>query len=121
MEDKKAKELINKILTNLDKNGIELPGLIEDLKELRTYALAAKIPLAVKVLRLTYEHLEENETFLIPIPEDEPVEEEEITEKEETEVQPVESLSYLISLYKDLKNKMNLMDLGDYRNALQDF
>ena len=123
MENKKAQKLIEKILTDLDQSGIVIDSLTEDLKELRTYALEAQIPLAVKVLRLTYEHLEENETFLIPIPDDEPITEDdqEVISAQDTSVSPVESLSYLLSLFKDLKNKMNLLDLADYRNALNAF
>ncbi|UZO80207.1 hypothetical protein NBT05_14785 [Aquimarina sp. ERC-38] len=122
MENKKAQKLIEKILADLERSGIITNTLIEDLKELRTYALEAQIPLAVKVLRLTYEHIEENDTFLIPIPDDEPVEEgQELITTEETAVSPVESLSYMISLFKDLKNKMNVSDLADYRTALNEF
>ena len=120
MENKKALKLIEKILTDLQNSGINTDTLITDLQELRGYALEAQIPLAVKVLRLTYEHLEEHSTFMIPIPDDDPIEEGDEIVKDET-FDPVESLSYLISLYKDLKNKMNLMDLSDYRNALLAF
>lgn len=122
MENKKAQKLVEKILADLEQSGIITNTLIEDLKELRTYALEAQIPLAVKVLRLTYEHIEENDTFLIPIPDDDPIEEDqEVLTTEETAVSPVESLSYMISLFKDLKNKMNLMDLADYRTALNEY
>jgi len=123
LENKKALKLIDKILTDLEKSGINTNTLIEDLKELRAYALEQQVPLVVKVLRLTYEHIEENNTFLIPIPDDEPIEEgdegeKEIVSEKSENVNPVESLVYLISLLKDLKNKMNLMDLSDYRDAL---
>ncbi|MFD2562216.1 hypothetical protein [Aquimarina rubra] len=122
MENKKALKLIDKILNDLEKSGINTDTLIEDLKALRSYALEQQVPLVVKVLRLTYEHIQENDSFLIPIPDDEPIEEQE--EENETpvakneDVNPVESLMYLVSLLKDLKNKMNVMDLADYRDAL---
>lgn len=123
MENKKALKLIDKILADLDRSGIIINTLIEDLKELRTYALEEQIPLAVKVLRYTYEHVEENDTFLIPIPADDPIDEEDEEEGIDTptsdeEVNPVESLSYMISLFKDLTNKMNVSDLKEYRDAL---
>ncbi|WP_378187950.1 hypothetical protein ACE939_06005 [Aquimarina sp. W85] len=123
LENKKALQLIDKILADLDRSGIITNTLIEDLKELRTYALEEQIPLAVKVLRYTYEHVEENDSFLIPIPEDDPLEEEEdgdvlATTSSDVELNPVESLSYMISLFKDLTNKMNVADLKEYRDAL---
>ncbi|MFL1895377.1 hypothetical protein ACJRPK_06715 [Aquimarina sp. 2-A2] len=126
MENKKALQLIDKILADLNRSGIITNTLIEDLKELRTYAIEEQIPLAVKVLRYAYEHIEENDSFLIPIPEDEPIEEEgDGEDKEQTDttgseeaLDPVESLSYMVSLFKDLTNKMNVADLKEYRDAL---
>ena len=67
MENKKAIKVIDKILKDLDKTGVNTDVLIDDIKELRTYALEAQIPLVVKVLRLTYEHIEENDAFVIPM------------------------------------------------------
>lgn len=110
--------MIDKILADLDQSGINQDVLIEDLKVLRSYALEQQVPLVVKVLRLTYEHIERNDSFLIPIPDDEPIEESETPVEKNEDVHPVESLKYLISLLKDIKNKMNIMDLSDYRDAL---
>ena len=118
MENKKALKLIDKILTDLDTSGINQDVLIEDLKVLRSFALEQEVPLVVKVLRLTYEHIQKNDSFLIPIPDDEPIEESETPIEKNEEVNPIESLMYLISLLKDIKNKMNIMDLSDYRDAL---
>jgi len=122
LENKKAQKLIDKILGDLDHAGIILNTLVEDLKELRTYTKAEQQPLLVKVLRLTYEHIEEYETFSIPIPDDEPIEDENGEEVAvAAEHNAVESLSYLISLYKDYNNKMNVLDLQSYRDALNAF
>ncbi|KAA1245981.1 hypothetical protein [Aquimarina sp. RZ0] len=118
MENKNALKLIDKILTDLEHSGINKDILIDDLKSLRSHALEEQIPLVVKVLRLTCEHIVENDTFLIPIPDDEPIEGNETSLSTDENVNPTESLMYLVSLFKDLKNKMNLMDLSDYRNAL---
>ncbi|GGX04277.1 hypothetical protein [Aquimarina muelleri] len=120
MENKKASKLIDKILDDLDKTGINTDTLIEDIKELRTYALEEQIPLVVKVLRFTYEHIEKNNSFLIPIPDDEPIDDEDSTEEKEA-VDPIESLKYLISLTKSLKNRMNISDLKEYRDALMEY
>ena len=118
VENKKAIKLIDKILKDLDKNGINTDILITDIKELRTYALEAKIPLVVKVLRLTYEHIEANDSFLIPILDDEPIEEGDFNNAESS---PVESLKYLISLIRNLNNKSNIADLKEYRDLLNSF
>ncbi len=120
MENKKAIKLIDKILEDLDKNGINSDSLIDDLKQLREYALEEQIPLVVKVLRYTYEHIEENDSFLIPIPDDEPVSDED-SNITSSDVDPIESLKYMISLTKSLKNKTNVADLREYRDALNSY
>jgi len=114
LENKAAINLIDKILANLDKTGINTDKLIDDIKQLRTYALEEQIPLVVKVLRLTYEHIEEYGSFLIPVLVDE-------DDDTEVENEPVESLKYLISLIKNLNNKINVSDLKEYRDLLNNF
>ncbi|MBU2950104.1 hypothetical protein KO493_05265 [Tamlana agarivorans] len=123
MENTKAIKLIDKILEDLDNTGINTDALISDIKELRAYAIEEQAPLVVKVLRYTYEHIEENETFLIPMPEDDDElfteEGEEVVEAEEAaEVDPIESLKYVISLTRNLKNKTNIADLKAYKELL---
>jgi len=117
LENKKAIKVIDKILKDLDKTGVNADVLIDDIKELRTYALEEQIPLVVKVLRLTYEHIEENDAFLIPMLDDEPIEEDGSVEAS-TDESPVESLKYLISLIRNLNNKANIADLKEYRDLL---
>lgn len=120
MESKKAQKLISKILADLDHAGIILNTLVEDLKELRTYAKKEQNPLATKVLRLAYEYIEDNETFDIAIPDDEPLFEDgdAVSADADDEVDAKESISYLISLFKDLENKNNVSDLKHYRDIL---
>lgn len=120
MENKKAIKLIDKILKDIDKTGINTDKLIEDLKELRTYALEQQVPLVVKVLRLTYEHIQETESFMIPILDDEPIDEDgEVVANDE--VAPAESLKYVIALMKNLNNKGNIADLKEYRDLLNSY
>jgi len=120
LESNKAQKLVTKILGDLDHAGIIINTVIEDLKELRVFAKKEQNPLATKVLRLTYEYMTQNETFDIAIPDDEPIEDEngEIVAVAAEEVDPKESLSYLVSLFKDLENKNNIIDLKVYRDAL---
>ena len=121
MKNKKAITLIDKILKNLNETGINTDTLIDDIKELRTYTIELEIPLVVKTLRYTYEHIEANDSFLIPIPEDNPIVDESEIIEEETSLNPVESLSYLISLTRNLSNSGNILDLQYYKKALMAF
>ncbi len=101
------------------RNGIIINTLVEDLKELRKMVVEENIPLLAKVLRLTYEHIEENDGFEIPIPDDEPIEEGE--ERDETEeVTGQESLEYMLSLMADHSNKVNEEELREYVRAMKE-
>jgi hypothetical protein len=123
VENPSAQKLINKIQVNLFKNGFNAETLVADLKKLREYSLEENNPVLTKALRLTYEHIEANGAFLVPIPDDEPIEGEELvtdgtgagTENN------LESLEYLVSLFSDLTHKNNLSDLREYNKALQEF
>ena len=123
MENPGAQKLINKVQVDLLKKGFNAETLIADLKKLREYSLEEGNPVLTKALRLTYEHLEENGAFLIPIPDDEPVEEGEevISDRKAGNENNLESLEYLLSLFGDLKNKNNILDLKEYNKALLAF
>lgn len=124
VENPTAQKLINKMQTDLFKKGFDAETLIADLKKLREYSLEEQNPVLTKALRLTYEHLEENGAFLIGIPDDEPIDEEsELTSGGATTSTEnnLESLEYLLSLFSDLKNKNNLLDLKEYNKALLAF
>jgi len=123
VENPSAQKLINKIQLDLFKKGFEAETLIADLKKLREYSLEEQNPVLTKALRLTYEHLEANGAFLIPIPDDEPVDEETelVTDSETSSENNMESLEYLISLFSDLTKKNNLLDLREYNKAFLAF
>ncbi|MGA8855415.1 MAG: hypothetical protein WB492_14690 [Christiangramia sp.] len=133
MENIKAQKLLNKIQRDLMRNGIITNTIVADLKELRKLVVEENIPLLAKVTRLTYEHIEENDDFLIAIPDDEPLEldeeseeeteevdEVEETEKETEEIKGQESLEYMLSLMGEHTNKLNEMELRDYVKALKE-
>lgn len=105
----------------LSQNGIIANTLVNDLQELRTFAVEEDNPLLAKVIRLTFEHIETYETFDIPIPEDEPVEGFEEENEVETESTPEESLDYLLALMIESDNKLNEIELREYRNALIEY
>ena len=118
MENPKAQKLVNRIQRDLMRNGIIINTLVEDLKELRSFAVEEENPLLAKVIRLTYEHIEEYETFAISIPEDEPLDESEEETVIEGTVTPQESLDYLLSLISESNNKLNILELREYRDNL---
>lgn len=112
-------KLIDKIQKDLERNGIIMNTLVEDLKKLRPYAIEEEDPSLTKVIRLTYEHVEANEGFNIPIPEDEEIEEGvELVKVEITDETKLESLQYLLSIMRDAQKKANRVDLLEYRDAL---
>lgn len=119
MENPSAQKLIHKIQLDLFKKGFDVTTLVDDLKKLREYSLEEQNPVLTKAIRLAYEHLEENSAFLIPIPDDEPVEEdgEVISSNTSGSENNLESLDYLLSLFTDLKNKNNILDLKEYNKA----
>ena len=122
VENPNAQKLINKIQLDLFKNGFDAEKLIADLKKLREYSLEEQNPVLTKAIRLTYEHLEENGAFLIPIPDDEPIEGTEvISDSNLGNENNMESLEYLISLFSDLSHKNNILDLKEYNKALLEF
>ena len=87
-------KLIDKILADLDRNGIVTNTIVSDLQKLRPFAIQEEDPSLTKVIRLAYEHIEENKGFNVPIPEDEEIEEGvELVKIELTEETKVESLS----------------------------
>ncbi|MFC6860796.1 hypothetical protein [Zunongwangia atlantica] len=123
LENIKAQKLLNKIQRDLMRNGIITNTLIEDLKELRTYVVDEGQPLLAKVIRLTFEHVEEYQSFNIAIPEDDPIEDDEENQevRVEDEVTGQESLAYLFSLMEDHTNKVNEIELRDYIQAFTEY
>lgn len=120
MKNPKAQKLIDKIQRDLMRNGLITNTVVEDLKQLRPFAIEEENPLLAKVIRLTYEHVQATDSFEIAIPDDEPIEEneEEITAIESS---PQESLDYLLSLMHDTSIKNNVMDLREYSRALTEY
>tara|TARA_Y100000815_G_C13342090_1_gene500423 strand:- start:22 stop:405 length:384 start_codon:yes stop_codon:yes gene_type:complete len=123
LNNPKAIKLLDKITEELEHNGIITNTIVQDLKDLRPFAVEEQRPLLAKTIRLTFEHIEEYETFAIGIPEDEPIEDEELgeVELETTDAEPKESLLYLLSLIKDSENPTNRLDLRAYVEAMQEY
>lgn len=125
LDNSKAVKLLNKIISDVEQNGIIINTVVEDLKNLRPYAVDEKRPLLAKVIRLTFEHIEEYETFAIGIPDEDPIEDEDGVPME-TEIinddsTPAESLLYLLNLIAEPENKVNRLDMRAYVAALQEY
>jgi hypothetical protein len=73
-------------------------------------------PLVTKVLRLTYEYLQENESFDIQAQYDEDEEGNEYP----IEIEDNENLLYLLNLLKNADHKLNREEIKDYRTALKE-
>lgn len=122
MENKYAQKLIEKIQKEVLQNQFDVTAIVTDLKKIREYSLEEKNPVVTKALRLAYEHLESNNAFLIPIPDDEPIEDEVNTAASNfSEENNMESFEYFLSLIHDLSKKNNILDLKEYNSAFLAF
>ena len=118
LQNPKAVKLINKLIEDVAQNGIITNTVVEDLKALRPYTIEEQLPLLAKATRLSAEHIDEFGTFAIPIPQDEPIEGEEL---ETTENEPSESLHYFFCLIRDINKKVNEEELREYVKALNEY
>ena len=135
MESIEGNKIIVKLQKGLAKDGLKVDAIVKGLKELRPYALEEKDPTLTKVTRLTYEHMEANKTFSIPLPPEEAImpeleEGEEASDSEEVEMiintiesddDRLDSFDYLLSLMLDRENADNKQDMFAYRDALKAF
>ena len=129
LKNPKAIKLLNKLIDDTEQNGIITNTAVADLKKLRPYAVEEEQPLLAKIIRLTFEHIEEYETFAIGIPDDDPIEDEEgeIIEKDDEdkvengEHDPNESFLYLLNLIADPENKTNKLDMRAYVENLKEY
>ncbi len=116
MKSAVANNKLDAIIVKVEKNGILADGLISDLKALREDALKESDPLVVKVLRLTYEYLEEREAFDVQAQFEEDEEENEYP----IEIEDLDNLLYLLNLLKKADHKINREEIKDYRTALKE-
>lgn len=110
-----ANKKLDAIIEKVEKKGVEADKLIDDLKELREYALKEQDPLVTKVLRLTYEFLGENNAFDVQAQ----YEEDEEGNEYPIEIEDNENLLYLLNLLKNADHKINREEIKDYRTALK--
>ncbi|MBL4862402.1 MAG: hypothetical protein JKY09_05225 [Crocinitomicaceae bacterium] len=110
-----ANKKLESIIKNVEKDGIKAENLIDDLKELREYALKEQDPLVTKVLRLSYEYLAEKNSFDVQAQFEEDEEENEYP----IEIEDNDNFMYLLTLLKNADHKINREEIKDYRTALK--
>jgi hypothetical protein len=110
-----ANKKLEAIIAKVEKDGLSATKLIDDLRELREYALKEQDPLVTKVLRLTYEYLGENNSFDVQAQFEEDEEENEYP----IEIEDVDNFLYLMNLLKNSDHKINREEIKDYRTALK--
>ena len=106
---------ITELISDLEK-GFEAEVIVKALTEIRELALVEKDPLLVKVCRLTYEYIQENDCF------DYTVEKEEDDEGEEFLIKPgtdSENLIYLLQLISKSENTFNREEIKEMRTWLK--
>jgi hypothetical protein len=111
-----ANKKLDAIIAKVEKEGILAAGLIEELKELREFALKEQDPLVTKVIRLSYEYLTENESFDVQAQYDEDEDGSEFP----IEIEDQDNLLYLLNLLKNADHKINREEIKDYRTALKE-
>jgi hypothetical protein len=110
-----ANKKLEAIISKVEKEGILYSGVIEDLKELREQALKEQDPLVVKVLRLSYEFLQDRDAFDVQAQ----FEEDEEGNEYPLEIEDKENLLYLLNLLKNADHKINREEIKDYRTSLK--
>tara|TARA_B110000305_G_scaffold138588_1_gene154589 strand:- start:115 stop:474 length:360 start_codon:yes stop_codon:yes gene_type:complete len=110
-----ANQKLESIIKKVEKDGVKAKNLVEDLKELRAYALQEQDPLVTKVLRLSYEFLTENKAFNVQAQYEEDEEENEYP----LEIEEKENILYLLNLLMKSDHKINREEIKDYRTALK--
>ena len=111
-----ANEKLANIISSVEKKGLDAPKLTESLRELRAIALNEKDPLVVKVLRLCYEFIEENQCFDVEAQ----YEEDDEGNEYPIEIEDKENLVYFLTLLLKSEHPINRDELKDYRNALKE-
>lgn len=106
MQSAEANKALERLIKDIEKNGIESDILIPEIQKVREFALAEKDPLLARGLRLTWQHLENNEGFHIAFLEDAETQE--------------ENLSYFLSLCIKSDNTYNRDEIREITNLLQE-
>ncbi len=115
MKSALANKKLDEVIEKVQKKGLGATKLIDDLKELREFALKEQDPLVTKVLRLSYEFIGERTSFAVQAQH----EEDEEGNEYPIEIEDNENLLYFLNLLKNAEHKINREEIKDYRTALK--
>ena len=115
MKTHAANDKLTSLIKFVEENGVDVKSIIKSLKELREAALVEQDPLVTKVLRLSYEYLEENKSFDVEAQ----YEEDEEGNEYPVEMESKDNLLYLLNLLVKADHKINREEIKDYRTALK--
>jgi len=118
MKSIEANLKIDKLISALDK-GFDAEKSIKALTEIRELALKEEDPLLVKVCRLAYEYIKENDCFDYTV---EKVDRDYEEDEEEELMEPgtdSENLTYLLQLIKKCDNDFNREEIKEFRTWLK--
>lgn len=106
MQTAEANKILEGIIADTEKSGIQPDAFIPKLQKAREFALKENDPLITRALRLAWQHLEANEGFQLAF-------------LEEAETQE-ENFVYFLSLCVKSDNTYNRDELRDMTNQLQE-
>jgi len=110
-----ANKKLDTIIKKVEKDGLKAKNIVEDLKELRGLALEEQDPLVTKVLRLSYEYINEKSSFGVQAQ----YEEDEEDNEYPIEIEDNDNFLYLLNLLLRSDHKVNREEIKDYRSALK--
>lgn len=111
-----ANKQVEKVIALVEKEGVKAKKLIDELKELREFALKEEDPLLAKVTRLSYEYLTEKDGYDVQAQ----WEEDEEGGEFPVEIEDNDNLLYLLNLMLKSDHKINREEIKEYRTALKE-
>jgi hypothetical protein len=106
MKSAEANKILEGLIAETEKSGIQADKFIPLLQKAREYALKEEDPLVTRALRLAWQHLESNEGFQLAF-------------LEEAETQE-ENFGYFLNLCVKSDNQYNRDELREMTNMLQE-
>jgi hypothetical protein len=111
-----ANKQVEKVIALVEKEGVKAKKLIDELKELREFALKEEDPLLAKVTRLSYEYLTEKGAYDVQAQ----WEEDEEGGEFPVEIEDKDNLLFLLNLMLKSDHKINREEIKEYRTALKE-